>query len=127
MFDQVFLSQVKRSVTISNTHGSIYEYENYSLVLSFCQNKFFKKLLNYRNWTFPVVPYYAWKLEFVSNVFSIIVEKLLDKITTKTLIQSQNIHTCIGQYGYVSNNTSYMAILDNYFESRGLLAAILPR
>ena len=30
-----------------------------------------KKLLKNRIWTFLVVPYFTWKLEFVSNILSI--------------------------------------------------------
>ena len=25
-----------------------------------------------RNWTFPIVPYFTWKLEFISNILSMI-------------------------------------------------------
>ena len=32
-----------------------------------------KKPLKNRNWTFPVVCYFTWKMEFVSNVLSMIV------------------------------------------------------
>ena len=32
-----------------------------------------KKLFKYRNWTFSMVRYFTWKLEFVSNILSMIV------------------------------------------------------
>ena len=35
-----------------------------------------KDLLKNRNWTFPVVCYFTWKLEFISNVLWMIVETL---------------------------------------------------
>ena len=34
-----------------------------------------KRLLENRNWTFPVVRYFTWKLEFFSNTFSVLVVK----------------------------------------------------
>ena len=44
---------------------------------NFCQNKNFvntsKKHLKNRNWTFHVVLYFTWKLEFVLNTFSMFV------------------------------------------------------
>ena len=32
-----------------------------------------KQLLKKINWTFPVVPCFTWKLEFISNILSVIV------------------------------------------------------
>ena len=36
-----------------------------------------KNLLENRNWTFPVMRYFTWKLEFVSNILWIIVDQAL--------------------------------------------------
>ena len=33
-----------------------------------------KKLLENRNWAFPVVRYFTWKLEFFSNISSVVIE-----------------------------------------------------
>ena len=94
MFYQIFLSlQVKRSVIISNKHGinkllnelrlrisgnlEILEKSQifidlYSSAQSLFQKEHFantsKKLLKNRHWTFPVVNYFIWKLEFISNI-----------------------------------------------------------
>ena len=47
------------------------------LAQSFSRNGHFvsssKKILKNRNWTFPIAPYFTWKLVFVSNVLSMIV------------------------------------------------------
>ena len=32
-----------------------------------------KRLLKNRNWTFPVVRYFSWKLEFFSNILAVVV------------------------------------------------------
>ena len=77
MVEQIFLSpQVKRNVIICNKLV-------YMSCLTSCrclvlpQNKNFvstsKNLLKNRNWTFPVVRYFTWKLEFVSNILWMIV------------------------------------------------------
>ena len=34
-----------------------------------------KRLLENRNWTFPVVHYFTWKLEFFSNILSMLVAR----------------------------------------------------
>ena len=34
-----------------------------------------QRLLENRNWTFPVVHYFTWKLEFFSNIFSLLVSR----------------------------------------------------
>ena len=99
MFELIFLSsKVKRSVTIISKHG-IYRLpyklpndlrpktkyqeilktsQNYTLV--FCWNENFvkisKKFLKGRNWTFPIVPYFTWKLEFASNILSMVVDRI---------------------------------------------------
>ena len=96
MVEQIFLSpQVERSVIISNklvytsrftncrTTYKIREYQNnvktsykYSLVLSRPRNENFvstsKNLLKGRNWTFAVVRYFIWKIEFVENILWVI-------------------------------------------------------
>ena len=36
-----------------------------------------KKLLKYRNWTFPVMRFFTEKLEFVSNILSMIVTYMI--------------------------------------------------
>ena len=41
-----------------------------------------KKLLNNRNWTFPAMCYFTWKLEFVSNILSMIVERETEYVAT---------------------------------------------
>ena len=85
--------QVKWSVTISNKHG-IYELPHElpdNFRLSILKNQqiseksqnfmelypsalvnISKKMLKNRNWTFPVVCYFIWKVEFVSNILSMI-------------------------------------------------------
>ena len=98
-----FSSKVRRSVNISNKHGIYklpHKLPNNSRLrilgnlekLEKSQNfkelkpnvqvyspQFFfffnisKNLLRNRNWTFPVVRYFKWKLGFVSNILSIIV------------------------------------------------------
>ena len=100
MFHQIFFSpKVKWSVIISNKHG-IYEllhelsnnlrvsllgslkkvrktWKTYKLIPSLSAKIIFfntsQKLVEKRNWTFPVWHYFAWKLEFVSNILWIIV------------------------------------------------------
>ena len=58
-------------------HEKIKTSKNYSLVLSLPPKmKSFSILLKNswnRNWTFPVVCYFKWKLEFISNTLSMIV------------------------------------------------------
>ena len=100
MFHQIFFSpKVKWSAIISNKHG-IYEllhelsnnlgvsllgslkkvrktWKTYKLIPSLSAKIIFfntsQKLVEKRNWTFPVWHYFAWKLEFVSNILWIIV------------------------------------------------------
>ena len=91
-----FSPQMKRSVVISNKHG-IYELPHELLKdLTFRKNQenfktswnyklvnspppklkllpIQRKLLKNRNWNFLVVKYFAWKLELVSNILSIVV------------------------------------------------------
>ena len=47
-----------------------------SSVQPYYQNEDFvnttKKLLTNRNWTFPLVRYFSWKLEFASNILSMV-------------------------------------------------------
>ena len=102
VFYQIFLSpQLKRSVIISNKHGiyklphklphdlrlrklgknKVYQNNlktsrNFNLVSSFPPKiniNTSKILFENRNWTFPVVCYFTWKLEFVSNNLSMVV------------------------------------------------------
>ena len=92
-FDQIFLSlKMKGSVIISNKHGIFelpHEFSNnlrlrkiskiYRVIAQgsvYLTNNFFsnarKKLPKNRNWTFPVVFYFSWKLKFISNISSMI-------------------------------------------------------
>ena len=93
MVEQIFLSlQVKR--TVINLYvwvaerlktwdfwklGNVRKIVNlYRLsAQSFSRNEKFvstnKNLLKNRSWTFPIVRYFTWKLEFVSNIFWMIV------------------------------------------------------
>ena len=75
MFLSIFLSpQVKRYAIITYKHG-IYKFPS---VQSSCQNQHFvntsNKLLKNRNHTFPVVWYFAWKLELLSNILWMILD-----------------------------------------------------
>ena len=51
--------------------------ESYPSAQSFFQKEHFvntrERLLENRNWTFPVVGYFKWKLEIFSNILSIVV------------------------------------------------------
>ena len=100
MFDRIFLSlQVKRSVINSNKHGihvlpydlpkrpntknlkkleNIRKISELHKIIAQCSPKKFcqyqeKKLLKNRYRTFPVVRYFTPKLEFISNILSMIV------------------------------------------------------
>ena len=121
MFDQIFLSlRVKPSEIISSHHGihdlplkllndlrslKITNYQenhktsyNYSLVSSSYNENFVntsKKLLKNRTWTFPVVPYLTWELEFVSNILCIIVD--LSQVNTLYRTSGKCLCTLFGR------------------------------
>ena len=98
MLYQIFLSpQVKQSTIISNKHG-VYEFPHefpndlrskiskLARIINKClaippKRKIFQyqpKTAEKRNWTFLVRRYFTWKLEFVSNIFWMIVENILN-------------------------------------------------
>ena len=61
LYEIFFSPQLKQSVFISNKHG-IYKLPHGS-----------KNLPKNRNWTFPIVHYFAWKLVLVSNILYMII------------------------------------------------------
>ena len=75
MFYQVFLlPPVKRSVISSSKHGICELPHELKSTQLYSQNEnFVNTSKKNRNWTFPVVRCFIWKLEFVSNILCIIV------------------------------------------------------
>ena len=72
MFWQIFLSpQMKRSVTVIIIIIII-------VIGNFANTS--KNLLKNRNWTFPLVLYFIWKLEFGLNILSTIVGRLTSRV-----------------------------------------------
>ena len=110
----LFLPKVKRSKIINNKHGinplpqempneALKKISELYRIIAWCpvsppsptQNKnsinASNKLLKNSTWTFPIVGYFTWKLEFVSNTLW----------NTSNLMASQKINV-IGSFNYIS-------------------------
>ena len=60
-----------------------------------------KRLLENKNWTFPVVRYFTWKLEFLSNILSVVVDLGVLAHTTKLVLRFSDFISKTDSFGYL--------------------------